>query len=108
MFSAALKQAELLAAALGPREMIGGQFRTPLVETEFFASDLEPAADHPGHRPGALHPRSPLRVVVAAATHVADQREDVAVAGGVVRPQPYSQKSAHLPRPPHTHTARAL
>ena len=62
---ARLEQAELLAAAFRPGEMIGGQFRAPLVEPELVAGDLEPAADHPGHRPGALHPRAPLRIVVA-------------------------------------------
>src|SRR5882757_393822 len=68
--SQALKQTELLPASLGPREMIGGQFRPPLVETELVAGDLEAAPDHPGHRPGALHPGSPLRIVVAPAAHV--------------------------------------
>src|SRR5450432_3449229 len=74
------KQAQLLPASLRLHEMVGGQFRAPLVQPELLAGDLEAAADHPGHRPGALHPRSPLRVVVAAATHVADQGEDVAIA----------------------------
>src|SRR5512138_3096538 len=83
-----LKQTQLLSAALRLDEMIGRQFRAALVEAELFAGDLEAAADHPGHRAGALHPRSPLRVVVAAAAHVADQREDVAVAVGIVRHQP--------------------
>src|SRR5712692_914506 len=69
----ALEQAQLLPAAFRPREMIGGQLRTPLVEPELFAGDLEAAPDHPGHRSGAFHPRSPLRIVVAAAAHIADQ-----------------------------------
>src|SRR5258707_11385714 len=37
---AALKQAQLLPAALRPREMVGGQFRTPLVEPELLAGNL--------------------------------------------------------------------
>src|SRR6185312_685530 len=74
-----LEQAELFPAALRPDEVIGRQFRAPLVESQFLASDFEPTANHPGHRAGALHPRSPLRIVDAPPTHVADQREDVAI-----------------------------
>src|SRR5438034_9870502 len=72
-----LKQAELLPAVLRPGEMIGGQLRPPLVEAQFFAGDLEAATDHPGHRTCPLHPRSPLRIVVAPVPHVTDQGEDV-------------------------------
>src|SRR6516165_9284311 len=79
-YSNTSEQAELLPAGLGSCEMIGGQLRAALVQAELFASDLEPAPDHPGHRPGSLHPRTPLRIVVATAAHVADQGEDVAVA----------------------------
>src|SRR5206468_5269292 len=68
-----LEQAQLLSAALRFGEMIGRQFRPPLVEAEFFAGDFETPSDHPGHGTCALHPRTPLRVVVAAAAHVADQ-----------------------------------
>ena len=85
--------------------MIGGQFRAALVEPEFLAGDLEPPPDHPGHRAGALHPRSPLRVVVAAAAHVADQREDVAIAVGIIRHQPFAEQVAHLQRQPQQHVA---
>src|SRR5712671_7442112 len=92
----ALKQAQLLSAALRPREMVGGQFRTPLVEPELLAGDLEPASDHPGHRSGALHPRSPLRVIIAPAAHVADQGKDVAVAVGIIRHQPFAKEIANL------------
>src|SRR5260363_297592 len=67
------EQAQLLAAALRPHEMIGGQLGTALVQAELLAGDLEAAADHPGHRSGPLHPRAPLRVVVAATAHVANQ-----------------------------------
>src|SRR5580704_1521123 len=84
-FLHALEQTQLLAAALRPGEMIGGQFRAAFVEPELLAGDLEPPADHPGHRSSALHPRSPLRVVVAAAAHVADQGEDMAIAVGIIR-----------------------
>ena len=35
-----LKQTQLLPAAFGPGEMIGGQFRSPLVEPELLAGDL--------------------------------------------------------------------
>src|ERR1700730_16330288 len=87
-----LEQTELLPAALGPGEMIRGQFRSPLVEPELLAGDLEPASDHPGHRPGALHPRSPLRIIIAPAAHVADQREDVAIALRIIRHQPFSEQ----------------
>src|SRR5215207_8874398 len=73
----ALEQTQLLSAALRLCKMIGGQFRATLVEAKLFAGDFETASDHPGHGPGALHPRSPLRVVVAAAAHVADQGKDV-------------------------------
>src|ERR1700738_2775599 len=89
---AASEQTQLLPAALGTGKMIGGQLRTPLVEPEFLAGDLEAAPDHPGHRPGALHPRSPLRVIIAPAAHVADQREDVAIAVGIVRHQPLAEE----------------
>src|SRR5215218_5587403 len=76
------KQTQLLSAALWLDEMIGRQFQAALVEAELFAGDLEPPSDHPGHRAGAFHSRSPLRVVVAPAAHVADQGEDVTVAVG--------------------------
>src|SRR5438105_3949173 len=82
-----LKQTQLLPAAFRPLEMIGGQSGAPPVKSEFFARDLEAAADHPGHRAGTFHPRPPLRVVVAPAAHVADQREDVAVAIRIIRHQ---------------------
>src|SRR5215475_2144720 len=75
-----LKQTELLPAALWLHEMIGGQFRAALVQPELLAGDLESATDHPGHRPGAFHARAPLRIVVTAAAHVADQSKDVAIA----------------------------
>src|ERR1700746_2794236 len=71
------KQTELLPKSLRPGEMICRQLGAALVEPELFAGDLKAAADHPGHRPGALHPRAPLRVVVLSAAHLADQREDV-------------------------------
>src|SRR3979490_3530981 len=93
---AALEQAQLLPTAFRPREMLGGQFRAPLVEPEFFAGDLEPASDHPGHRPGALHSRSPLRIIVAPAAYVADQRKDVAIAVGIIGHQPFTEPAAHL------------
>src|SRR3954452_18138818 len=79
-----LEQAELLPAALRPREMIGGQFRTALVEPQLFAGDLEATTDHPGHRACPLHPRAPLRVVVAPVPHVTDQGEDVTIAVGII------------------------
>src|SRR5271154_2649086 len=82
------EKTELLPAALRLHEMVRGQFRAALVQPELLAGDLEAAPDHPGHRPGALHPRAPLRVVVAAAAHVADQGEDVAIAVGIIRHQP--------------------
>src|SRR5882724_3234670 len=79
LLSCSLEQTQLLSVWLRPGKMVGRQFQATLVEAELFAGDFEAASDHPGHRPGALHPRSPLRVVVAAAAHVADQGEDVAV-----------------------------
>src|SRR4030088_1553648 len=106
--SASLKQTQLLPASLGPREMFGGQFRAPLVEPELLAGDLEPAADHPGHWPGALHPRSPLRVVIAPAAHVADQGKDVAIAVGIIGHQPFAEQVADLQRQPQQHIARLL
>src|SRR5436853_1040065 len=51
-----LKQTELLPAALWLHEVIRGQLRTAPAQTEFLAGDLDPAPDHPGHRPSALHP----------------------------------------------------
>src|SRR5262249_17648045 len=68
-----LKQAQLLAISLGLGEIVYGELRTPFVQPEFFAGDLEPSPYHPGDRTGPLHARAPLRVVIAAATHIADQ-----------------------------------
>src|SRR5689334_25119082 len=93
-----LEQAELLSVALWPREMIRGQFGAALVEAELLAGDLEAASDHPGHRAGSLHPRSPLRIVVAAAAHVADQGEDVTIAVGKIRHQPFTEEIAYFQR----------
>src|SRR5438477_4238230 len=98
--SASLEQAKLFSAALRPGKMIRGQFRTPLVEPELLAGDLESAADHPGHWTRALHPRPPLRVVIAPAAHIADQGEDVAIAVGVIRHQPFAKEIAYLERQP--------
>src|ERR1700733_7608190 len=93
-----LEQAELFSATLGPCEMIRGQFGPALVEPKLFAGDLEPAPDHPGHRACALHPRPPLRVVVATVSHVADQSEDVAIAIRIIRHQPLAKEIAHFER----------
>src|ERR1700682_5898651 len=90
----ALEQTQLLPASVGPREMFGGQFRAPLVEPELLAGDLEPASDHPGHRSGALHPRSPLGIIIAPAAHVADQGKDVAIAVGIIGHQPFADATA--------------
>jgi hypothetical protein len=98
-----VEQTQLLPTAFGSGEMIGGQFRSPLVEPEFLAGDLEPASDHPGHRAGALHPRSPLRIVVAPAAHVADQGKDMAIAVGIIRHQPFAKEIAHFERQPQQH-----
>src|SRR5258705_7666253 len=100
-----LEQTQLLPAALRLDEMFGRQFRAALVEAELFAGDFEAASDHPGHRAGALHPRSPLRVVVAPAAHVADQSEDVTVAVGIVRHQPFAKHVAHFQLQPQQHVA---
>src|SRR5882757_6935667 len=103
-----LKQTQLLAVALRLGKMVRGQLGAPLVQSELFAGDLEAAADHPGHRAGALHPRAPLRVVVTAAAHVADQGEDMAIAVGIVRHQPFAEQIAHFQRQPQQHVARFL
>src|SRR4051812_43758230 len=86
-----LEQTELLSIALWLGEMIRRQFGAALVEAEFLAGDLEAAPDHPGHRACPLHPRSPLRVIVATAAHVADQGEDVTIAVGKIRHQPFAE-----------------
>src|SRR5262245_22261943 len=100
-----LEQAQLLSAALGPRKMIGGQLRAALVEPELFTGDLEAASDHPGHRACALHARTPLRIVVAAAAHVADQGEDMAIAVRIIRHQPLAKEIAHFERQAKQHIA---
>ncbi|KAH2821212.1 hypothetical protein KXV85_002907, partial [Aspergillus fumigatus] len=79
--------------------------RAALVQAEPVAGDLEAAADGPGHRAGALHPLAPFRVVVAAAAHVADQGEDVAVTVGIVRHQPFAEEIAHFKRQAQQHVA---
>src|SRR4030088_502318 len=94
--SVVLEQTQLLSALFRSCKMVGRQLRAPLVETELFAGDFEPAADHPGHRAGALHPRTPLRVVVAPAAHIADQGEDVAIAVGIIGHQPFAEEVAHF------------
>src|SRR5216683_549119 len=95
-----LEQTQLLPAALRFCKMIGGQFRAPLVEAKLLAGDFEAASDHPGHGTGAFHPRAPLRVVIAAAAHIADQGEDVAIAIRVIRHQPFAKEIAHFQRQP--------
>src|SRR5258708_19460674 len=55
-----LEQAKLLPAAFWPGEMFGGQFRTALVEPEFFARHLEPPSHHPSPPSRPPPPRSPL------------------------------------------------
>src|SRR4029077_17870637 len=86
------EQTELLAKPLRPGEMIRGQLGAALVEPEFFAGDLEAAADNPGHRAGPLHPGAPLRIVVLAAPHLADQGEDVAIAVRIIGQQPFAEQ----------------
>src|SRR5437667_11638983 len=85
-----LEQAKLFPAALRLGKMVRGQFRTPLVEPELLAGDLEAPADHPGDWTRALHPRAPLRVVIAPAPHVEDQGKDVRIDDGALRHQTYS------------------
>src|SRR6516225_726372 len=94
------EQAQLLPVRLRFGEMIGGQLRAALVEAELLAGDLESSPDHPDHRPGALHPRAPLRVVVAPAAHVADQGEDLAIAIRIIRHQPFAEEIADFEREP--------
>src|SRR4051812_48616259 len=74
-----LEQTQLLPGSLRLVKMVRRQFRAPYVQSKLLASDLEAASDHPGHRPRALHSRSPLRIVVAPAAHIADQGEDVTI-----------------------------
>src|SRR5436305_492608 len=70
-----LEQRELLRALARRREVLGCELELAAVEAEPLASGLEAPSDHPGGRPGAGHPLAPLRVVVLAAAHVADQLE---------------------------------
>jgi hypothetical protein len=54
------KQAQLLVVSLGLGEIIYSEFRTPLVQPELFAGDLETPPYHPGDRTRPLHARAPL------------------------------------------------
>src|SRR4051794_539337 len=91
-----LEQCELLRALARRREVLGRELELAAVETEPLARRLETAADHPGDRPGAGHPLAPLRVVIFAAAHVADQLEDVAFAVGEIFAQPLAEQIAQL------------
>src|SRR6188472_1971272 len=95
-----LEQTQLLSVSFRLVKMVRRQFGAPLVQSKFLTGDLEAASDHPGHRASPLHPRSPLRVVIAAAAHVADQREDMAIAVGIVCHQPFTEQVTHFQRQP--------
>src|SRR5580765_8241921 len=69
------KQAQLLRRGSRRIEMAGRQPGPHLVEAELVAGDLETTADHPGHRPAAGHALAEGRVVVLAASGLADQLE---------------------------------
>src|SRR5882672_745542 len=78
--------------------MLGGELDARRVEAMLRARGLEAPADHPGDRAGAGHALAEGRVVVLAAAHVADELEDVAVAVGKIRQQPFAEEVAHFER----------
>ena len=75
------------------------------VEAEPLAGDLEAAADHPGDRARAGHALAEGRIVILAAAHVADELEDVAIAVGKIRHQPFAEQVAHFQRQAQQHIA---
>src|SRR5947209_13203130 len=82
----ASEQRELLRAFACRREVLGAELELAPVQAEPLACRLEAAADHPGDRTRAGHPLAPFRVVILAATHVADQLENVALTVGEILP----------------------
>src|SRR5262245_36059230 len=94
------KQTELrgLAAAMRRVEMLGREPRFLDIEAKPRAGLLEAAADHPGIGPGSGHALAPLRVVILAAAHLADQRKDMPVAIRKIRHQPFLEEVAHFER----------
>ena len=88
--------------------MLGRKLDLAFVEAELLAGDLEPPADHPGIGAGAGLAQAPGRIVVLAAAHLADQLEDVAIAVGKIRHQPFAEEIAHFERQPQDHVAGAL
>src|SRR3954447_4045353 len=91
-----LEQRELLRALARRREVLGGKLQLAPFEPEPFTARLEAPADHPGDRAGAGHALAPLRVVVLAAAHVADELEYVVVAVREVFDQPLAEKVAQF------------
>src|SRR6185312_1864457 len=102
------EQAQLRIIPLRLAEVLRRQARARGVQPEPLARDLEATAEHPGVRPGALHARTPLRVVVLAVAGVAHELHHVAIAVGIVRHQPFAEKVAHLERQAQQHVARFL
>src|SRR6478752_5224789 len=92
------EQAELLARRTRRSEPSRVEFPFLSIKSQLFAGHLKASADHPCVRTRPLHARAPGRVVVLAATHVADQLENVTVAVGVVCNQPFAKQVAHLER----------
>src|SRR6202166_3172543 len=101
----ALEQIELFRARPRGAEMLGGDLVLGRVEAELFAGDLETAADHPGDRAGSGLALAEGRIVIFAAAHVADELEDVAIAVGEIRHQPFAEQVAHFERQPQQHVA---
>src|SRR5882757_2597768 len=88
--------------------MLGAEPRPRLVETELLAGELEPPPDHPGNRATAGHALAPARIIVPAAARLPDELEDVAVAVGKIRHQPFPKQVAHLEWKAQQHVARLL
>ena len=75
------------------------------IEAEPLAGDLEAAADHPGMGPEPVMRVPKVGVVILAAAHLADELEDVAIAVGKIRHQPFAEQVAHFERQAQQHIA---
>src|SRR5262249_17729060 len=95
-----LEQAQLFGPRSWLLEMLSRQRTSRCVEPQLFAGHFEAADYHPGVRSCPLHSDSPGGIVVLPAPHIADQFEDMAVAIGIIRDQPFPEQVPHLKRQP--------
>src|SRR5207247_6173060 len=77
-----------------------------LVQVVLAAGDLEALRDQLGEVAGAAHARAEARIVVAPATHLVNDADDVLSALRVMRREPVLEEVLQLVRQPHAHVGR--